>query len=162
MTGQLKQARLLVPAARQLAAAAWEPLRARYPEINTMFPALPGDRWQFFFVVASVGISFLLAPVQVASELQEEVCQIVAAALEGWHPQAHDALKDFLDFVHQRQAQEVELPAAVGVWFLWNLKQAKPTPTELALAWPLGLFFLHSFKDWWVLGQPVEQGQDHA
>ena len=47
--------------------------------------------------------------------------------------------------------QEVEMPAAIGAWLLWNLKQSQPSSTELSLAWPLGLFFLHSFKDWWEI-----------
>ena len=41
------------------------------------------------------------------------------------------------------------MPAAIGAWLLWNLKQSQPSSEELGLAWPLGLFFLHSFKDWW-------------
>lgn len=153
MDPQLEQARLLVPAARKLADAAWKPLTEHYPELAAMFPEPPVERWQFFFVVTSVGVSFLLAPSRLAPELQDEACQLVAVALEHWHPQGHEALKDFLDFMHRRLEQEVELPAAVGTWLLWNLKQAKPTVAELELAWPLGLFFLHSFKDWWDMGQ---------
>ena len=152
MSQQVAQARRLVPAAQKLAAAAFGPLSEHYPDLANMLPELPPERWQFFFVVTSVGIAFLLAPARVAADQQSEICQIVAAALEGWHPQAHDALQDFLTFVHQRLDQEVELPAAIGAWLLWNLKQDKPTLSELELAWPLGLFFLHSFKDWWDLG----------
>ena len=110
---------------------------------------IPEDRWNFFFITASIGVTFILAPVQVAEESQSQVCDIVAAALEAWHPQGHEALEDFLKFVRERLQQELEMPAAVGAWLLWNLKQAQPSPEELSLAWPLGLFFLHSFKDWW-------------
>lgn len=154
MSQPVDQARLLLPAAQKLAAAAFGPLSEQYPELAAMLPELPAERWQFFFVVTSVGITFLLAPGHLAASNQDEICQIVSAALTAWHPQAHDALQDFFAFIHQRLEQEVELPAAIGTWLLWNLKQAKPTVSELELAWPLGLFFLHSFKDWWDLASP--------
>ncbi len=149
MPSQLEQARLLMPAVQRLAASAAVPLTQQYPELANLLEDVPESRWDFFFITASIGVTFLLAPVQVAEEAQSQVCDIVAAALEAWHPQGHEALEDFLEFVRGKLQQEVEMPAAVGAWLLWNLKQAKPSQEELSLAWPLGLFFLHSFKDWW-------------
>ena len=149
MISQLDQARLLMPAVQKLAEAAYAPLTQQYPELAVLLENIPESRWTFFFITASIGVTFILAPVQVAEESQSQVCDIVAAALEAWHPQGHKALEDFLKFVRERLQQEVEMPAAVGAWLLWNLKQAQPSPEELSLAWPLGLFFLHSFKDWW-------------
>ncbi len=138
-----------MPAVQKLAEAAYAPLTQQYPELAVLLENIPESRWTFFFITASIGVTFILAPVQVAEESQSQVCDIVAAALEAWHPQGHEALEDFLKFVRERLQQEVEMPAAVGAWLLWNLKQAQPSPEELSLAWPLGLFFLHSFKDWW-------------
>ena len=138
-----------MPAVQKLAEAAYAPLTQQYPELAVLLENIPESRWNFFFITASIGVTFILAPVQVAEESQSQVCDIVAAALEAWHPQGHEALEDFLKFVRERLQQELEMPAAVGAWLLWNLKQAQPSPEELSLAWPLGLFFLHSFKDWW-------------
>lgn len=149
MSSQLEQAQLLMPAVQKLAASAYVPLTKQYPELATLMENVPESRWNFFFITASIGVTFLLAPVQVAEEAQSQVCDAVAAALEAWHPQGYEALEDFLKFVREKLEQEVEMPGAVGAWLLWNLKQAQPTPEELSLAWPLGLFFLHSFKDWW-------------
>jgi hypothetical protein len=149
MTSQLEQAQLLMPAVQKLAQAAYVPLTEQYPELAVFMENIPESRWTFFFITASIGVTFILAPVQVAEESQSQVCDIVAAALEAWHPQGHEALEDFLKFVREKLQQEVEMPAAVGAWLLWNLKQSQPSSEELSLAWPLGLFFLHSFKDWW-------------
>jgi hypothetical protein len=153
MTSQIEQARLLMPAVQSLAASAYAPLTQQYPELAELTKDVPESRWNFFFITASIGVTFLLAPVQVAEEAQSQVCDTVAAALEAWHPQGHEALKDFLEFVRGKLQQEMEMPPAVGAWLVWNLKQAKPSPEELSLAWPLGLFFLHSFKDWWETEQ---------
>jgi hypothetical protein len=149
MTSQLDQARLLMPAVQKLAVSAYDPLTQQYPELATLMEKIPEGRWSFFFITACIGVTFILAPVQVAEEAQSQVCDTVAAALEAWHPQGHEALEDFLKFVRGKLQQEVEMPAAIGAWLLWNLKQSQPTQEELSLAWPLGLFFLHSFKDWW-------------
>jgi len=149
MPSQLEQARRLMPAVQKLATAAYAPLTHQYPELAKLMENVPQSRWDFFFVTAGIGVTFLLAPVQVAEADQSQVCDTVAAALEAWHAQGHAALEDFLVFVRARLQQEVEMPAAVGAWLVWNLKQAKPSEEELSLAWPLGLFFLHSFKDWW-------------
>jgi len=149
MTSQLEQAQLLMPAVQKLAQAAYAPLTEQYPELAVLMENIPESRWTFFFITASIGVSFILAPVQVAEESQSQVCDIVAAALEAWHPQGHEALEDFLKFVREKLHQEMEMPPAVGAWLLWNLKQSQPSSEELSLAWPLGLFFLHSFKDWW-------------
>jgi hypothetical protein len=149
MSSQLEQARLLMPAVQKLAAAAYSPLTQQYPELAVLVENIPEGRWNFFFISASIGVTFILAPVQVAEEAQSQVCDTVAAALEAWHPQGYEALEDFLKFVREKLQQEVEMPAAIGAWLVWNLKQAQPSPEELTLAWPLGLFFLHSFKDWW-------------
>jgi hypothetical protein len=149
MTSQLEQAQLLMPAVQKLAQAAYAPLTEQYPELAVLMENIPESRWTFFFITASIGVTFILAPVQVAEESQSQVCDIVAAALEAWHPQGHEALEDFLKFVREKLQQEVEMPPAVGAWLLWNLKQSQPSSEELSLAWPLGLFFLHSFKDWW-------------
>ena len=138
-----------MPAVQKLAQAAYAPLTEQYPELAVLMENIPESRWTFFFITASIGVTFILAPVQVAEEAQSQVCDIVAAALEAWHPQGHEALEDFLKFVREKLQQEVEMPAAVGAWLLWNLKQSQPSSEELSLAWPLGLFFLHSFKDWW-------------
>lgn len=139
-----------MPAVQSLAASAYAPLSKQYPELAELMKDVPESRWNFFFITASIGVTFLLAPVQVAEESQSQVCNTVAAALEAWHPQGYEALEDFLKFVREKLQQEVEMPAAVGAWLLWNLKQDQPSPDELSLAWPLGLFFLHSFKDWWA------------
>lgn len=149
MPTQIEQARLLMPAAQKLAAAAYAPLTEQYPELATLMEGIPENRWPFFFITACIGVTFMLAPVQVAEEAQSQVCDTVAAALEAWNPQGHEALEDFLKFVRGKLEQDVEMPAAIGTWLLWNLKQAKPTEDELRLAWPLGLFFLHSFMGWW-------------
>lgn len=149
MTSQLEQAQLLMPAVQKLAQAAYTPLTKQYPELAVLMENIPESRWTFFFITASIGVTFILAPVQVAEESQSQVCDIVAAALEAWHPQGHEALEDFLKFVREKLQQEVEMPPAVGAWLLWNLKQSQPSSEEFTLAWPLGLFFLHSFKDWW-------------
>jgi len=149
MTSQLEQAQLLMPAVQKLAQAAYAPLTEQYPELAVLMENIPESRWTFFFITASIGVTFILAPVQVAEESQSQVCDIVAAALEAWHPQGHEALEDFLKFVREKLHQEMEMPPAVGAWLLWNLKQSQPSSEELSLAWPLGLFFLHSFKDWW-------------
>jgi hypothetical protein len=138
-----------MPAVQKLATAAYAPLTQQYPELAAPVENVPESRWNFFFITASIGVTFILAPVQVAEEAQSQVCDTVAAALEAWHPQGYEALEDFLKFVREKLQQEVEMPAAIGAWLLWNLKQAQPSPEELELAWPLGLFFLHSFKDWW-------------
>ena len=137
---------LLLPAVQKLAAAAYVPFDGTIPGIGNFSKDVPESRWTFFFITASIGVTFILAPVQVAEEAQSQVCDTVAAALEAWHPQGYQALEDFLKFVREKLQQEVEMPAAIGTWLLWNLKQAQPTPDELSLAWPLGLFFLHSFK----------------
>jgi hypothetical protein len=150
MTTQLEQARLLMPAVQKLAASAYDPLTQQYPELAVLMENVPESRWTFFFITASIGVTFILAPVQVAEESQSQVCDTVAAALEAWHPQGYEALEDFLQFVRERLHQDLEMPAAIGAWLLWNLKQAQPSQEELSLAWPLGLFFLHSFKDWWA------------
>jgi hypothetical protein len=149
MSTQLDQARLLMPAVQKLAASAYAPLTQQYPELAALVENVPESRWNFFFITTGIGVTFILAPVQVAEEAQSQVCDTVAAALEAWHPQGHEALEDFLTFVREKLQQEVEMPAAIGAWLVWNLKQAKPSPEELELSWPLGLFFLHSFKDWW-------------
>jgi hypothetical protein len=149
MSSQLEQAQLLMPAVQKLAETAYAPLTEQYPELAVLLENIPESRWSFFFITAGIGVTFILAPVQVAEESQSQVCDIVAAALEAWHPQGHEALEDFLKFVRGKLQQDVEMPAAIGAWLLWNLKQAQPSPEELSLAWPLGLFFLHSFKDWW-------------
>ncbi len=149
MPTQIDQARLLLPAVQKLAAAAYAPLTEQYPELSVFLKDVPESRWTFFFITAGIGVTFMLAPVQVAAANQSQVCDTVAAALEAWHPQGYQALEDFLKFVRERLQQEVEMPAAIGTWLLWNLKQSQPTPDEVSLAWPLGLFFLHSFKDWW-------------
>jgi hypothetical protein len=146
---QLEQARLLMPAVQKLAETAYAPLTEQYPELAVLVEDIPASRWSFFFIIAGIGVTFILAPVQVAEESQSQVCDIVAAALEAWHPQGHEALEDFLKFVRGKLQQDVEMPAAIGAWLVWNLKQAQPSPEDLSLAWPLGLFFLHSFKDWW-------------
>jgi hypothetical protein len=157
MTTALEQAKLLVPALRTLAQAAVEPLTAQYPPLAALMTQVPPERWQFFFITTGIGVSLLLAPVQVAAADQDQVCDAVGAALAAWHPQGHDALEDFLKFVKDNLAKEMELPAAVGVWLLWNLKQAQPEGEELRLAWPLGLFFLHSLKDWWDTDTAAEE-----
>jgi hypothetical protein len=149
MSSPLEQARLLMPAIQKLAISAYAPLTQQYPDLAELMENVPKSRWDFFFITASIGVTFLLAPVQVAADAQSQVCDTVAGALEAWHPQGHEALEDFLKFVRDKLQQEVEMPAAVGAWLIWNLKQAQPSPEELKLAWPLGLFFLHSFKDWW-------------
>jgi hypothetical protein len=156
MPSQLEQARLLMPAVQKLAEAAYAPLTEQYPELAEFMENIPESRWTFFFITAGIGVTFILAPVQVAEESQSQVCDIVAAALEAWHPQGHEALEDFLKFVRERLQQEMEMPAAIGAWLLWNLKQAQPSPEELSLAWPLGLFFLHSFKDWWDIAPDAQ------
>lgn len=149
MTTSLEQAHLLMPAIQKLADAAYGPLLQQYPPLADLMAEVPTGRWQFFFITTGIGVSLLLAPVHVALEDQDQVCHTVDAALAAWHPQAHEALEDFLKFIQDRMQQEVELPAAIGSWLVWNLKQAQPSEEELTLAWPLGLFFLHSFKDWW-------------
>lgn len=149
MTSHLEQANLLMPAVQKLADAAYGPLTEQYPLLATLMEQAPANRWHFFFITAGIGVTFMLAPVQIAATDQTQVCDTVAAALESWHPQGYEALEDFLKFVKMKLQQEVELPAAIGAWLVWNLKQAQPSPEELSLAWPLGLFFLHSFKDWW-------------
>ncbi len=149
MTTTLQQAQRLLPAVQQLADLAYDPLTQQYPPLAALMTDISRGRWQFFFVTAGIGVSMLLAPVQVEATDQEQVCNTVGAALAAWHPQGHDALEDFLKFVKAKTDQDVELPAAVGAWLLWNLKQAQPDAEEISLAWPLGLFFLHSFKDWW-------------
>ena len=159
MPSQLEQAQRLLPAVQKLAASAYIPLTQQYPELAQLMEGVPAGRWDFFFVTASIGVTFILAPVQVAAESQSSVCDAVAHDLEAWNPQGHEALEDFLNFVRERLQQDVEMPAAVGAWLLWNLKQAKPTSEELSLAWPLGLFFLHSFKDWWEVAG--DSGQLH-
>jgi hypothetical protein len=151
MASQLEQAQLLMPAVQKLAASAYVPLTKQYPELAELMQNVPESRWNFFFITASIGVTFLLAPVQVAEDAQSQVCDTVAAALEAWHPQGYEALEDFLKFVREKLQQDVEMPASVGAWLLWNLKQAQPSQEELSLAWPLGLFFLHSFKDWWEI-----------
>jgi hypothetical protein len=156
MPSQLEQARLLMPAVQKLAEAAYAPLTEQYPELAEFMENIPESRWTFFFITAGIGVTFILAPVQVAEESQSQVCDIVAVALEAWHPQGHEALEDFLKFVRERLQQEMEMPAAIGAWLLWNLKQAQPSPEELSLAWPLGLFFLHSFKDWWDIAPDAQ------
>lgn len=145
-----------MPAVQKLAEAAYAPLTEQYPELAEFMENIPESRWTFFFITAGIGVTFILAPVQVAEESQSQVCDIVAAALEAWHPQGHEALEDFLKFVRERLQQEMEMPAAIGAWLLWNLKQAQPSPEELSLAWPLGLFFLHSFKDWWDIAPDAQ------
>jgi hypothetical protein len=149
MPSQIEQARLLMPAVQKLAEAAYVPLTQQYPELAILLEDIPETRWTFFFITAGIGVTFMLAPVQVAQADQSQVVATVAAALEAWHPQGHEALEDFLKFVRERMQQEVEMPAAIGAWLLWNLKQSQPSSEEISLAWPLGLFFLHSFKDWW-------------
>jgi hypothetical protein len=156
MPSQLEQAQLLMPAVQKLAASAYAPLTQQYPELAVLMEKVPESRWNFFFIIASIGVTFILAPVQVAAAAQSQVCDTVAAALEAWHHQGYEALEDFLKFVKDKLAQEVEMPAAIGAWLLWNLKQSQPTQEELNLAWPLGLFFLHSFKDWWEI-EPEEK-----
>lgn len=145
-----------MPAVQKLAEAAYAPLTEQYPELAEFMENIPESRWTFFFITAGIGVTFILAPVQVAEESQSQVCDIVAVALEAWHPQGHEALEDFLKFVRERLQQEMEMPAAIGAWLLWNLKQAQPSPEELSLAWPLGLFFLHSFKDWWDIAPDAQ------
>lgn len=156
MTSSLDQARLLVPAVQKLAVAALGPLTQQYPELAVLMEKVPENRWNFFFVTTGIGVTFLLAPVQVAAADQSQVCHTVAAALEAWHPQGYEALEDFLKFVKTKLQQEVEMPAAIGAWLLWNLKQSQPSQEELSLAWPLGLFFLNSFKDWWETDPAAE------
>ncbi len=151
MPSQIEQARRLMPAVQKLAAAAYDPLTQQYPELAIFMKDIPESRWTFFFITASIGVTFMLAPVQVAEAAQSQVCDTVAAALEAWHPQGYEALEDFLKFVREKLQQELEMPAAIGTWLLWNLKQSQPSSEELSLAWPLGLFFLHSFKDWWEI-----------
>ncbi len=145
-----------MPAVQKLAEAAYAPLTEQYPELAEFMENIPESRWTFFFITAGIGVTFILAPVQVAEESQSQVCDIVAVALEAWHPQGHEALEDFLKFVRERLQQKMEMPAAIGAWLLWNLKQAQPSPEELSLAWPLGLFFLHSFKDWWDIAPDAQ------
>jgi hypothetical protein len=152
MPSQLEQAQLLMPAVQKLAVSAYGPLTNQYPELAALMENIPESRWNFFFVTACIGVTFLLAPVQVAAEAQSQVCDTVAVDLEAWHPQGYEALEDFLKFVKDKLEQEVEMPAAIGAWLVWNLKQSQPSQEELSLAWPLGLFFLHSFKDWWETG----------
>lgn len=149
MTTSLAQAQLLMPAVQKLADIAFGPLTTQYPPLAELMAQVPSSRWRFFFITAGIGVTLLLAPVQVDPADQDQVCNAMEAAIAAWHPQGHDALEDFLKFVKDRMSQDVELPAAIGTWLLWNLKQSQPTPEELSLAWPLGLFFLHSFKDWW-------------
>lgn len=157
MATQIDQARLLMPAVKKLAAAAYTPLTQQYPELAELVKDIPESRWNFFFITAGIGVTFLLAPVQVAQADQSQVCDTVAVALESWHPQGYHALEDFLKFVKEKLQQEVEMPPAIGIWLLWNLKQSQPSQEELSLAWPLGLFFLHSFKDWWETEPHKEQ-----
>jgi len=159
MTTSLEQAQLLMPAVQKLADAAFDPLTAQYPSLALLMAQVPRSRWQFFFITTGIGVSLLLAPVLVAPADQDQVCDTVDAALAAWHPQGHDALGDFLKFIKDRMDQDVELPAAIGSWLVWNLKQAQPSEEELTLAWPLGLFFLHSFKDWWDL--KADEAQTH-
>src|SRR5512135_3298651 len=102
MPSQLDQARLLMPAVQKLAAAAYSPLTQQYPELAALVADIPEGRWNFFFITASIGVTFILAPVQVAEEAQSQVCDTVAAALEAWHPQGYEALEDFLKFVREK------------------------------------------------------------
>ncbi len=162
MTTSLEQAQLLMPAMQKLAEAAYGPLTAQYPPLAALLAEVPDSRWQFFFITTGIGVSLLLAPVQVAIAEQDQVCDTVDASLAAWHPQAHAALEDFLQFVRDRMEQEVELPAAIGLWLVWNLKQAQPSAEELDLGWPLGLFFLHSLKDWWDLEADGPEDQQES
>ena len=104
MPSQLEQAQLLMPAVQKLAASAYAPLTEQYPELASLMENVPESRWNFFFITASIGVTFLLAPVQVAEEAQSQVCDTVAAALEAWHPQGYEALEDFLKFVREKLA----------------------------------------------------------
>ncbi|WP_449245677.1 hypothetical protein [Desulfobacca acetoxidans] len=162
MPSQLDQARLLVPAAQKLAASAYSPLTQQYPELAVIIQDASDNRWEFFFVIASIGVALLLAPVQVEAEVQSQVCDAVEGALETWRPQGYLALKDFFEFVRRHQDGKVEMPAAIGAWVVLNLKQAKPSEEEIALAWPLGLFFLHSFKGWWDLTSETDASDDNS
>lgn len=102
--------------------------------------------WKFFLKVAAVGMASL--PHRDDPGFLDKVDQ----QLEAWDSDAKPAIKNFLGFMSNRggSGSTGDIPAWVGFWVLWNVKQTKDAPTlqEARAAPKVGEFCARVASSW--------------
>jgi len=103
----------------------------------------PSNDWDFYMTAAGSGI------VLISSETykgEHDEIKNRASEIDKDIPRAID---DFISFMNKGNVSDDLIPANIGLWVLWNLKQAEPSNEEVKeLAPVIGNFLLQIIFDW--------------
>jgi hypothetical protein len=141
------------------ALASFKQFQANHPEIPTRFLT---EDWDYFCTVALIGSALLHMRARIAYDpILTEDFQIALGKmlnrklLSGWA-----AVNDLFGFIERQGIPDVAnaiacdyllderketIAAAVGMWIVWNLKKAPPSPSDNALVSALGRFMFEHY-----------------
>lgn len=124
--------------------------------VTNHFPALASGsehphflmvaHWDFFVTCAGLGTSLLLY----SAPARSDNVRFAAALLErarNWNQQATAAILDCEKFVNRNIVDGVHLPAAVGLWTVWNLKGSMPSDREAKDSLGIGVLIVSALRD---------------
>lgn len=124
------------------------PVFKTYPIMQTFARR---NQWDFFVVVASVGVAHTALASVADSRRREHLQRSVETALSRFAPDGCACMLDFQRFVARTTSgDEVSHRDAVGAWVVWNLaSHDPPSHEEMAPARTIGGMVEQVFGPWW-------------
>ncbi len=145
------KARNLIAMANTIAISSLTSFLDKFPDLEPIFKARgahgPAD-WDFFMTVAGVGAALLVVGANPGEEDSHQFGQGLQQHLAKWDPNAPAAFDDLTKFTERNVSAGVDRLTTIGLWVLWNVKQATPTDDEMAMAPAVGRFLAASFQGW--------------
>lgn len=145
----LKLAANLVGIARATVPSYHLDLAQRFPVLS---PVYEGD-WMFFTTVAAVWSASATINIYIPDNQQSEVRAYISRDLAEWHPGAVRAIHDLTVFIANGAEDEPQpsyLPAAVGLWIVWNLFGREPSDSECWAGSAIGNRIVDQFTPYWA------------
>lgn len=83
------------------------------------------DDWGFYMTSAGAGL------VLISSETYKGEHKEIKKRGSELFKQLPESVDNFIDFMNKSEVEDNLLPAKIGMWVIWNLKQSTPTDDEL-------------------------------
>ncbi|OGC09416.1 hypothetical protein A3J90_02630 [candidate division WOR-1 bacterium RIFOXYC2_FULL_37_10] len=154
----IKQAETLVSGANIFAVSSFVPTLDRFPILSE----IDLKHWDFIVSVAGVFIAAsLLNNLQLKSDQEDLLMEIVAKKLNDWDPdgiRAFEDCKSLFETEYDRLKASSEYQKdnrflssdALGIWIVWNLFGRQPqSDEEVNFVRTIGSTVTHAFFDWW-------------
>jgi len=116
----------------------------KFPILRTILSKSkhPSNDWDFFMIVAGVGIYFL------TNRTNEEEANEIARQLLEIDRQMLEAMDNFFNYIEKGKKASVGLRTDIGCWVLWNIMGNEPTLEECTeLAPAIGIYLMKVVSD---------------